>query len=159
MSGLNIQQQQRPQGRHPLYVSIQNGTIHRAMTSPSGYEDEHPEDWRPATLAEREQYLAGVDNINGNPQPQPIELFDGMGNIATPQSLTLQADDPVPVNIIQPVAPAAPPLPPVVPVQTHANAAPAPAADGALSVGAPPPAPSAPPAAPPAAPPPPPPAE
>jgi len=152
MSGLNIQQQQRPQGRHPLYVSIQNGTIHRAMTSPSGYEDEHPEDWRPATLGEREQYLAGVDNINGNPQPQPIALFDALGNVATPTSLTLQADDPVPVDIAlppAPPAPVAPPLPPVVPVHTHANAAPTPA-DGALSVGAPPPAPSAPPPPPPA---------
>ena len=147
MSGLNIQQQNRPQPRHPLYVSIQNGTIHRAMTSPSGYEDEHPEDWRPATLGEREQYLAGVDNVNGNPQPQPIALFDAAGNVATPTSLTLQADD-APLGIeIQtpaPIVPAAPPLPPVTPVHTHANAAPAPApADGALSVDAPPPAPPA----------------
>ena len=151
MSGLNIQQQNRPQPRHPLYVSIQNGTIHRAMASPSGYEDEHPEDWRPATLAEREQYVAGVDNINGNPQPAPIPLFDATGSVATPQTLTLQADDPVPGSIVTPPsAPAAPPLQPVVPVQTHANAAPAPAVDGALSAGAPPPAPPAPPAAPPA---------
>lgn len=159
MSGLNITQQQRPGPRHPLYVSIQNGAIQQAMSSPSGYEDEHPEDWRPATFAEREQYLAGVDNINGNAQPQELPQFgaEQATNVATPAALTLAPDDPVPVEIQQPVrtgfpvspAPAysrsepvpvlepAPPAPAPVIVDPTTNPAAAP-----LAVGAPAPAPA-----------------
>lgn len=139
MSGLSLQQAARPQPRHPIYVSIQNGVIQHAMSSPSGYEDEHPEDWRPATHAEREQFLAGIaDNVNGQAQPAPLPL-GASSEALQPTTLTLQADDPMPVDIVAPVAPApvaAAPIAPAVPV------------DGALSVGAPAPAPAIPPAPP-----------
>lgn len=125
MSGLNIDQQQRPAPRHPLYVSIQNGAIQQAMSSPSGYEDEHPEDWRPATFAEREQFLAGVDNIAGNPQPMQLPQFAATEQ-ATPSSLTMAPDDDEPVVIIAPVIVPPPPAPAIVPSAPP----PAPAAAG-----------------------------
>lgn len=119
-----------PQPKHSHYVSLENGCIHPALTSPAGYEDEHTTEWRPATQAEIQRYLAGADRTEAY-EPVPLDVNPARTEQATPTSLTLASDDDagaqLGVQIVPPIPPA--PLPPT---------------PSALSPVAPPPAPPAP---------------
>lgn len=106
--------------KHPFYVSMDNGIVYPAMTSPAGYEDEHPSEWRPANSFEIEQYKSGKANV-GTPAPVPVDLPPPA---ATPSTIQL-ADDPVqeaPLASAIPGAPApaippAPFTPPPAPIE------------------------------------------
>lgn len=105
------------QPKHTHYVSLENGCIHPALTSPAGYEDEHTTEWRPATQAEIQRYLAGAAGADRTEayQPVPLGIDPVRTEAATPSSLTLADDDDegaqLGVQIVQPVAPVAPPPP------------------------------------------------
>lgn len=98
--------QEAPAPKHTHYVSMENGAIYPALTSPSGYEDEHPAEYRPATQAEIEQYQRGNDSArpfeHATPQPVEIEL---------PRTIQLATEElPAPSESPAP-APAVPPPP------------------------------------------------
>jgi len=108
------------QPKHTHYVSLENGCIHPAMTSPAGYEDEHTTEWRPATAGEIQRYVDGADRTEAY-APVPLQPDAERTAIATPTTLTLASDDetnaPVGVQIVNPSAQQipAPPAPPVAP--------------------------------------------
>lgn len=90
--------------KYTHYVSNPTGAIHIAMSSPAGYEDEHPQEWRPATRSEIERFKTGVDMID----MEPVSIDEAFAGAETagayqPQSLRLEPEPPV----------AAAPLPPV----------------------------------------------
>jgi hypothetical protein len=112
------------QPKHTHYVSLENGCLHPALTSPAGYEDEHTTEWRPATRAEIERYQnIGTDKFEAY-QPVPLQADAQRTEQATPATLTLADDDNLgvditppapPLSISQPsVVPTAPPPPPAV---------------------------------------------
>lgn len=104
--------------KHTHYVSIENGVIHPAMTYPSGYEDEHPTEWRPATVSEVKKYKAGSESTV---TVQPVQLSD-VENV-TPSTIKLADEDPVLPEIVNPAAPAAPAaavVPPAAPTPAPA---------------------------------------
>lgn len=100
-----------PQPKHTHYVSLENGCIHPALTSPAGYEDEHTTEWRPATQAEIQRYHAGTERTEAY---VPVDLRDAAAERteqATPSTLTLadDTDTPLGVEIVQPVPTPVPP--------------------------------------------------
>jgi hypothetical protein len=137
--------------RHTHYVSLHNNTIHPALTSPAGFEDANPKDWRAATHAEIQQYLGGHDSLEVRPLPL-TGIPGGSEALLNPRSLKLAEDDPEPVDQA-PVYPAvaampqdvpeAPVLPPVAPPAPVSPVLPASLADPDLSNNIPPPPPGA----------------
>ena len=106
------------QPKHTHYVSLDNGSIHPALTSPSAYEDQHPAEWRPATTAEIEVYNASRGVATANIQPIVLSgVVDT--NHSSPNTLQL---DPEPL-----LAPAPAPHSPVQEAPLHTPVAPAPA--------------------------------
>lgn len=106
----NQQTKAAPAARFTHYVSLHNGGIYPAMTSPAGYEDDHLNDFRPATKAEIEAYKNGAESIA--PQAAelaPESLSEATPSVASPSVIQLQPDDPAPAP-----APAIPP-----PVETN----------------------------------------
>jgi hypothetical protein len=96
--------------KYSHYVSLENGGIYPAMTSPSGYEDQHLTEWRGANPAEVEKYLRGETAVDVSPLPiSPSPVFP----LSSPTTLQLAPEDPAP-----PIAPA----PPAAPVQPIAEA-------------------------------------
>ena len=100
--------------KHTHYVSLTNGAIHPAMTSPAGYEDQHLTEWRPATHTEIQRYLSGsVETLDVS--PLPLESLAP----SSPTTLQLEPEDPAapagpaPVFTPAPPAPAIGELPPV----------------------------------------------
>ena len=103
--------QPNPQPQFTHYVSLHNNSIHPAMTSPAGYEDEHPTEWRGATRAEIARYQqdpATMDSVV--PKPLPLDLAGG-DSVVTPTTLVLQDDEPT-TGDTNPVVPEAPVVPP-----------------------------------------------
>ena len=95
---------QAPQpAKHTHYVSLSNHVIYPAMSSPSGWEDEHPEDWRPASPDEIAKYKAGIDTIKIEAIDLSADETDAPPAAALPHTIELAEEDPV-VNI--PPAPA-----------------------------------------------------
>lgn len=136
MTQNNAQAAPGPRATH--YVSLTNGGIYPAMTSPLGHEDANPADWRAANPDEVQRYEQGQLEVDVS----PIQLGDAapaaLTAIATPAALTLADDDVV-----------VPPAPPV----SAAPVAEAPVVSATVNIPAPPaptaaPAPIAPPAAP-----------
>ena len=79
---------------HSHYVSLENSVIQPAMSYPSGYEDEHLNEWRPATATEINRYLAGEDRVaatSGFPS-MPSEA----PTASAPASVKMASDDPAP---------------------------------------------------------------
>jgi hypothetical protein len=75
------------------------------MTSPSGYEDEHPTEYRPANLSEVARYIdGGVEVVDA---PLDLMSLESVGaTTASPTSIRLAADDP-PATFEPPVVPPA----------------------------------------------------
>jgi hypothetical protein len=96
-----VQAPQPPKRTH--YVSLHNHVIYPAMTSPSGWEDEHPEDWRPASPDEVAKYKAGNDTIKIEAVDLSADETDSRPEAALPHTIELAEEDPV-ANI--PPAPA-----------------------------------------------------
>lgn len=85
------------QPRFTHYVSLQNGGIYAAMTYPPGYEDDHPNDYRPATKAELELYNNGITQIPNATDELAVQPLDSEPpQIAAPSVIRLQPEDPVP---------------------------------------------------------------
>lgn len=98
------QQPTSVQPKHSHYVS-ENGSIHPAMTYPSGYEDEHPGEWRPASRAEIQKYKAGAAG-HDTVVIQPLDLdavTDAAPVASHPNTLKLADEDASPVEIAAPV--------------------------------------------------------
>lgn len=99
--------------KHTHYVSIENDGIYPALSSPSGYEDEHPGEYRPATAAEIEKYKRGAEGV----VQKPLPVDSGLVGIAAPATIKL-ADEALPIDIVPPaMAPggSVSPLPSAVP--------------------------------------------
>lgn len=77
--------------KHKLYVSISNGGLYPPMRNVPGYEDAHPEDWRPATAAEIAQYEAGDKTTKMVPDEDEVDLTAPAP--AAPTKITLADDD------------------------------------------------------------------
>lgn len=82
---------------HSHYVSLANGLISPAMSYPSGYEDNHPNEWRPAT--QREVAIYRASNGKAVPVPGHNDVLDlapppGERVASTPTSLVLEDDPP-----------------------------------------------------------------
>lgn len=99
--------QKTPQVPQPAkrshYVSMSNDGIYPAMTSPSGFEDEHPEDWRPASPEEIAKFKAGAESV----RIQAVDLSAGESDLrpeaALPEVIRLaDEDEPVVVSNIPP---------------------------------------------------------
>lgn len=116
-----------PVALHTHYVSIHNGVVYPAMTSPEGHEDNNPSDWRPATPQEIEAYLAGDRQVDVS--PLPVDVSAPVESAASPSSLRLEDGPPTAVQEAPVVPPVAPP-PPAPAIPTPAPAIPpAPAAE------------------------------
>lgn len=114
--------------RHRFYVSLTNGGIYPAMSSPPGHEDANPTDWRGATPQEEQRYLQGEQAVDVS--PVPLTATPLVNEISTPTTLQLEPDDPVvPAAPVIPLAAVAeaPLAPPVAPAAPIAPASPAPA--------------------------------
>ena len=121
------------QPKHTHYVSLENGCIHPALTSPAGYEDEHTTEWRPATAAEIQRYEStGGQARTEAYTPVPLTADAARTAEATPSSLVLSDEAPAalgtelappppsgvqeaPLAAPVPPAPIAPPTPPFRP--------------------------------------------
>lgn len=81
------------QPKRSHYVSMHNNVIYPAMSSPAGFEDEHPEDYRPASPEEIAKYKAGRDVV----VVEEIDLSDVVTAeapvLSSPSSIRLQDDD------------------------------------------------------------------
>lgn len=102
-NGVRPRTQTGPKRTH--YVSMHNDVIYPAMSAPAGWEDEHPEDYRPATPEEIARYQSGqhllkIEQIDLSPA-----AMDEAPASASPTTLRLMEDDP-PVDDIPPPAPA-----------------------------------------------------
>ena len=97
--------------KHTHYVSLENGVIHPALTHPSGYEDQFPAEWRPATAAEVDRYRAGSER--GNTASVSLDAVVIDPALQTPGTIELAPDPPAP----PPPSPVqeAPTIPPAVP--------------------------------------------
>ena len=98
------------------------------MSSPAGYEDDHPTEYRPATYDEIAKYQAGVECLDVRELPlEPVESLS-----ASPTSITLAPEDPVlppPAPVFAAQSPAdvpVPPPPPPAPVVPEAPVIPQP---------------------------------
>lgn len=136
MGTLQVETPEREGPLHSHYVSRANNGIYPALSSPAGYEDQHPEDYRPATAREVQKYNAGEEGVVARPLP-PI----GDSTSASPTSITLQDDadtDEVgpPVVVVTPVVAATDPAPVVV-EPAPAAIPPAPAFAAAVTTDAP----------------------
>ena len=88
------QQTEPVQPKFSHYVSLHNNSIHPAMTSPAGYEDDHPTEWRGATSAEVARYKTNpASNDSVVPKPLPLSAAHPDA-VLTPSSITLQDDEP-----------------------------------------------------------------
>ncbi|MCJ7409508.1 hypothetical protein LPQ06_28350 [Klebsiella pneumoniae] len=96
--------QEAPAAKHAYYVSLENGVIYPAMTSPAGYEDEHPSEYRPATQEEVDAYKNGADTTRPYAQAQQVEASR---EVAVPRAIRLE-DEP---GEVVPAAPLVPPPP------------------------------------------------
>lgn len=123
MGNLTVQTEEREGPLHSHYVSRANDGIYPAMSSPLGYEDQHPEDYRPATAREVAKYQGGQESITVR---------------ALPAAGTAPTDELVPTTLkmLDDEDPEA--GPPVIVTPTTAQTAPAPLA---ADVGQPAPAP------------------
>ncbi len=93
--------------KHQYYVSLSNDGIYPALSSPSGYEDEHPSEYRAATASEVEEYKAGVEAVVI--KPLPVD-YDQLGVTASPATIQLAPEPPV--DIVPPAPPLAAPVSP-----------------------------------------------
>lgn len=98
---MSTTKKEAPAAKHTHYVSLENGVIYPAMTSPAGYEDEHPSEYRPATQEEVDAYKSGADTTRPYARAQ-VELSS---EAAVPRAIRLE-DEP------SEAAPAAPLVPP-----------------------------------------------
>jgi hypothetical protein len=89
------------------YVSAANNGIYPAMTSPAGFEDEHPEEWRPASPEEIAKFKAGTETIVIEEVDLSPGVDDAPPDAVVPHTLRLADDDPV----VPPPAPVIPPAP------------------------------------------------
>lgn len=96
--------------RHQFYVSTHNNTIHPAMTSPAGYEDANPQDWRPATAEEIQRYNGGVDSLDV--RPLDMAALEALSAGSTPRTLKLEDDGPTEPEAQQGIGGSVPPVPP-----------------------------------------------
>ena len=76
--------------KHSHYVSNSNNSIYPAMTSPDGYEDAHPDEWRPATAAEAQKYEDGETTVTL--KELTLGAASGASQPVTPSTLTLQPE-------------------------------------------------------------------
>lgn len=110
------------QPKHTHYVSLENGCIHPAMTSPAGYEDEHTTEWRPATAAEIKRYKEGAAGSDRTEAYASLSepLTSAQAAQVTPTTITLANDDNDGVQIQPPAPPAerTPAPPPPAPLNT-----------------------------------------
>ena len=101
-----------PKPNHTHYVSLSHKSVYPAMSYPEGYEDMHPEDYRPANAAEIAAYKNhGIDRVQLDPSELPPEPVSAVP-LSTPTVLTL-ADDTR--EELQPEVPGFPPPPPPPP--------------------------------------------
>jgi hypothetical protein len=91
---------QPPKRSH--YVSMHNSGIYPAMTSPPGWEDEHPEDWRPASPEEVAKFKAGIDSVKIEAIDLTPDESDTPPEAALPHAIQLAAEDPEPAANIPP---------------------------------------------------------
>lgn len=99
--------------KHTHYVSMMNDGIYQALSSPSGYEDEHPDEFRPATPDEIAKYKAGAESV----KIEHIDLSESEvveQERASPMSLKLADEDPE----VPPAPAAVPPGPAPVMVRS-----------------------------------------
>lgn len=132
--------------KHTHYVSLSNGCIYRAMTTPLelGYEDRHPAEWRPATEAEAKRFESAA---GGSAPIEPeFEIVDvgamldtGTGDVIDARTGAVY-DDSADVAAAAAAAASAPAPAPVAPAPVAP--APAPAAPTAPAPLPPAPAPS-----------------
>lgn len=112
-----------PEPKHSHYVSIENDGIYPALSSPSGYEDEHPSEYRAATAAEIEKYKRGAETVVE--RALPVDLLPV--SVASPTSITLAPEPPVAITpFAGPAAPpaaVAAPMPPPAPAPGPVTAA------------------------------------
>lgn len=117
------------QPKHTHYVSLENGCIHPALTSPAGYEDEHTTEWRPATASEIQRYVDSAGRATTEAYtPVPLTADPARTAEAVPSTLTLADEDnvgvqlapPPPSNVpeaaVVPTTPPPAPIPPAPPV-------------------------------------------
>lgn len=81
--------QAAPKSTH--YVSLHNNVIHPAMTSPAGYEDQHPTEWRPATATEIGRFKSGEHSVL-DIQPLSLSPAEAEPRSAVPETITLAPD-------------------------------------------------------------------
>ena len=98
-----------PRPAHSHYVSLANDVIYPALSSPAGYEDQHPSEYRPATAAEIEKFKRG-NTVAVRVAPLPVDQAPAG---ATPTSITLADDGDAGENEqnVAPPAPAPAPVP------------------------------------------------
>lgn len=101
--------------KHTHFVSLSNNCIYPAMTSPEGYELDHPTEYRAATHAEIQQYKRGHDSVEVF--ELPALSAEPAAESVSPTTLQLADDDddaPAPVVFIAPapIAPAPVAIPP-----------------------------------------------
>lgn len=93
--------------KHTHYVSNSNNCIYPAMDMPDGYEDEHPEEWRPATASEVDKYKNGESAVELKELPlAPVSVAP-----VTPTTLTLQPESGTETNAPDMGLPPPPPAP------------------------------------------------
>lgn len=88
MAKLEVESAVREGPLHSHYVSRHNDGIYPALSSPLGYEDEHPEDYRPATAREVQKYKGGQESVTTRSLPVP-----GAEPTTSPTSITLMPAD------------------------------------------------------------------
>jgi hypothetical protein len=116
-----------PQSSH--YVSMANGRIYPAMRAASaGYEDVHPDEWRPATPTEIRSFKNGVLDTDTR---KVATLSETVALPASPGSIRLADDDDdgaVKTDPETPVVPAPLSIPPApAPALSALGGAPTPA--------------------------------
>lgn len=129
---------------YKLFGSSNVGDIYPAMRNPPGYEDQHPEDWQPATAEDIARYKANSQSVLANTRYNPdgsTKVQGTGGGSATGGVLVLADDDDAPAVPPAPIAIAIPtaPVPPAPAVIEGAEVA---ANPSALGFGAPPPPPA-----------------
>ena len=71
-----------PRALHAFYARVSDGSVYPAFSNPPAYQDNTPEDWRPATAGEVAEYKAGEavlrDRLEFHPDGSTVTTGNGI---------------------------------------------------------------------------------